>query len=1195
MTSLNLKTALGVGDLNSVIEFVNSQEFNALDENVYFKYIDEIAEMLDDLPSLTREDVSPATSNSGLSQDKNNDDQWYQIHEMRKTVAALLVNVVNNVREPGLWSERASDVGRLLVECLDMHSELPLLSSTLWNIWLADRTHTERALLEFGLMSPVSAIRLASIQELSRWVKEMNGRIAFRKFTFAVVRLLQDSDQAISNAAYALLVQFFSSAKQAAKDDLFNIVQRLQLPQSIVSQLEQGINDGAPKLERPGTPQATVTTPEKAHLPAKEPLVADTNRAPIKESLPPQIPRSRQPSASRATVGAPQVKRTPSPAASAVPAPVSTEPIQAQTVDVPGQYSAPDLLKNPSFDFLKDKQYPMQPVDTPKNPPYSLEQAYTELQPLLRFFNGKETEDNWTMRMNAVKLLRYMVQMASSPPLQQELYVLREAFRIMQRGLGEAVLTMRTVLAAESCQCIKDYAQFLSKSQYFLDLFQPLLDPVVKTAVGVKKITAHAANLTLCAIFYESPVVSPRMFTLIERESKSTKAQARAYSYVWLTVSILLSPSSLTNRRGEIISIVTKAVGDATPTGRTRGRELYWAFSVSFPDAVSEIDRKISPSARRALENNFSAAPSISKKLSPMKSQPTMRQNTMPTVSPIRPNSQPSIHRPVSKDWNASSQKPYNLRLSNSTGSDSMQPMRQRPSVAQKPLKLASTLSPMKSTIAQPDAISPRRVTPKLAIRKTQSKTEDEYMDENAVNPLNLTEEHNADMMDEYQSDRSVEFEDERRNDFYLDDSSSQSGEVVQSLADLSMEEAHISSSDQSSHEESPKQVTERPTFIRPVDEAFFSSSPTPKKNAHESTPLKVSSNVLERNVTPLSHQSQGSIGDSFNTSASDSINSAGSQSHSKITPDSSGASIDGDDSFAQHNSKVGSSPTLPKLPQQQRPKIAPIEQLAHPRISSDDVCPFPESPSMCKAKINSILERIRTFSASAEELAALAVLIAASSIPNHSKSSPLFTAASQWSKSYQYDMELRDSILPYIEKVSANGAVQNTSVGLILLRCLLNTSPDASYKDVYLQPSDCLNCLFSVAQQVAPQSFEIADHLLPDIGQLLLADHRLNADTLVEILCSQFRNDTSSCPKVLAMTLLKRALSTHCALLEESSDSVVQLLLRSLSDDDVTVRKDAYPVLALIHHANSSVSQQASSQMNDGQRYLLNHYLSCV
>lgn len=1192
MTGLNLKNALGAGDLDSVIKYVNSQEFNALDENVYFKYIDEIAEMLDDLPSLAREDVFSSTNNAASSNDANEDQQLYQIHQMRSVVVTLLVNVVNNVREPDLWAERASDVGRLLVESLDMLKELPTLSSTLWNIWLADRAHTERALLEFGLMSPLPTIRLASIQELSRWVKEMNGRIAFRKFTFAVVRLLQDSNEAISRAAYALLVQFFSSAKQAAKDDLFSIVQRLQLPRSIATQLEQGISNGSIEAERSEKPQSITPekiTPEKELPLTRGPLVANDKVPKMRDISPQSIPRSKQSFAPSYARGE---SRTPSPAASK---PVVIEPVEAQKVDIPGQNSTPNVAENPTFDFLKDNQYPMQPVDTPKNPPYSLEQAYTELQPLLRFFNGKETEDNWTMRMNAVKLLRYMVRMASSPPSQQELYILREAFRIMQRGLGETVLTMRTVLAAETCQCIKDFVQLLSKSQHFLDLFQPLLDPIVKTAMGVKKITAHAANLTLCAIFYETSVVSPRMFALIERESKSTKAQARAYSYVWLAVSILLCHSSLTGKRGEIVNMVSKAVGDATPMGRTRGRELYWACSVAFPEIVSEIDRKISPSARRALENNIGAVPSVPKRVSPMKSQPTMRPNTKPIVSPIRPVSQPSIHRSVNRDISSNSQKAYQLRLSQNPGNDMKPPKAQLPTTSQKPLKLSSMSSPMRPRMAQPNTTLPRLASPasKITAQPGQSTKEDEIMDLNATDSVYL--DHSASTEEDYNnSDKSIEFEDEIRSDEYRGDSSSQSGEVVQSMADLSMEEDRVPSDDESPSEESPKNFNERLSFIRQGDGAISSSSPLAKRTIHDSTPLRISTKALEQNDSPIyqSQHSINSINDSFDASnsASDSISTENSHSQSKITPDSSGAS----ENVAENYSKVESSSNLPRL-HQQRPRALPTEQLPQPRISSDDICPFPESPSMCKAKINSILESIRTNAASAEDLAALAVLIAASSVRSQSKNSPLHTAATQWAKSYQYDMELRDSIIPYIENTSSKGNVQNTSVALILLRCLLNTPPDASYKDVYLQPSDCLNCLFRVAQEIAPKSLEVADHLLPDIGQLLLFDHRLADDTLVEILFSQFTGRSSSSQKVLAITILKRALTTHVAILEDASDSVVQLILESLSDDDVSVRKDAYPVLALIHQANSAVSERASSQMNEGQRYLLNHYLNCV
>lgn len=157
-----------------------------------------------------------------------------------RTTSCLVRRVVSQDREDDLVRS-APVVLPILVDSLSTTESETLqkdLEQGIEAMWLVCAEPTEQALREVGLTNRNASVRCATLYLLG----DRLGKFSFRRFTPFVCRLLLDPDATTHNAAYALLVHFFSGAGDKARADLQRYLERLQIPDAIASRLLSKIN-----------------------------------------------------------------------------------------------------------------------------------------------------------------------------------------------------------------------------------------------------------------------------------------------------------------------------------------------------------------------------------------------------------------------------------------------------------------------------------------------------------------------------------------------------------------------------------------------------------------------------------------------------------------------------------------------------------------------------------------------------------------------------------------------------------------------------------------------------------------------------------------------------------------------------------------------------------------------------------------
>lgn len=178
-----------------------------------------------------------------------------------RTVSCLVRRVVSQDREEDLVRS-APVILPILIGSLSFAESNPSQKDVEQGIeamWFVCAEPTEQALREIGLESRSASVRCSTLHLLGDHI----GGFSFRKFTPCVCRLLLDPDTNTHNAAYALLVHFFSGASDKARADLRRYLERLQIPEAISTRILAKVNHVAspePKLPSAGTAERLTTS-----------------------------------------------------------------------------------------------------------------------------------------------------------------------------------------------------------------------------------------------------------------------------------------------------------------------------------------------------------------------------------------------------------------------------------------------------------------------------------------------------------------------------------------------------------------------------------------------------------------------------------------------------------------------------------------------------------------------------------------------------------------------------------------------------------------------------------------------------------------------------------------------------------------------------------------------------------------------
>ncbi|KAF1992443.1 hypothetical protein K402DRAFT_366641 [Aulographum hederae CBS 113979] len=261
-----------------------------------------------------------------------------------------------------------------------------------------------------------------------------------------------------------------------------------------------------------------------------------------------------------------------------------------------------------------------------------LEEIFRDMAP---FFEGKETEQNWSNRDKSVLKLRRLLK-GNAPA---EFHV---PFLVGIKGLMDGILkvanSLRTTMSTNGCQMIRELAGTLG----------PAMDPMseiplqsfIKMTAATKTIASQNGNATVEAMM-SNLSYSARLMQHVWASIQDKNVQTRTYAAGWLKILIKKHPKSQFDHAGGLELLdkcIKKGLADANPKVREGTRATYWTFARSWPEKAEAIMESLDPKSKGLLEKdphnpNASMASSMSSSVGPAG---RLRPGAAPSRSSLR-------------------------------------------------------------------------------------------------------------------------------------------------------------------------------------------------------------------------------------------------------------------------------------------------------------------------------------------------------------------------------------------------------------------------------------------------------------------------------------------------------------------------------------------------------------------------------
>lgn len=199
------------------------------------------------------------------------------------------------------------------------------------------------------------------------------------------------------------------------------------------------------------------------------------------------------------------------------------------------------------------------------------------------YFEGKESEQNWTHREKSVVKFRKITK-GNAPSDFTATYLL--SVKGLLDGILKTVNSLRTTVSTNGCLLVQDIAKAAGPG---LDpMVEILLQSLIKLCGGTKKISAQNGNATVNAILAQVSY-NVRLMQHIWTACQDKNVQPRSFATEWLKTIITIHghhKHTLEHAGGlELIEkCIKKGLMDANPGVRTSMRPTYWAFFRLWPD-----------------------------------------------------------------------------------------------------------------------------------------------------------------------------------------------------------------------------------------------------------------------------------------------------------------------------------------------------------------------------------------------------------------------------------------------------------------------------------------------------------------------------------------------------------------------------------------------------------------------------------
>lgn len=205
-----------------------------------------------------------------------------------------------------------------------------------------------------------------------------------------------------------------------------------------------------------------------------------------------------------------------------------------------------------------------------------------ELHLMAAAFEGRETEQNWSIREKHVNRLRSLLR-------GNAIHEYQSHFIFLLKGLSDGIMksanSLRTTLCLVGCQFIKDAAIIGGP---MMDQFAELwLSNLIKLSSATKKITSQAASATIM-ILLSNVSFQPRLLQQLSAAIADKNPQTRTYAASWLRVLLEAHVDSRnyleqSNSLDVLEKCVKRGLADANPSAREGMRKTLSVYSNIFP------------------------------------------------------------------------------------------------------------------------------------------------------------------------------------------------------------------------------------------------------------------------------------------------------------------------------------------------------------------------------------------------------------------------------------------------------------------------------------------------------------------------------------------------------------------------------------------------------------------------------------
>lgn len=208
------------------------------------------------------------------------------------------------------------------------------------------------------------------------------------------------------------------------------------------------------------------------------------------------------------------------------------------------------------------------------------------LEKIASSFDGKETEQNWKMRQDAIIAMRRFIRGSS---VSQCSLLLKGAKYFIQKGL----VSLRTTLSNNSCQLCKEAGIYLGHA---LDIgtVEFLLAVLIRLCSSRKSLQHQNANVGVIGLLLSSEITL-KIATLVQEAATGKNSQPKVYVGDWIKLLVIKGEYSL-------VGLLTKGISDSQPNVRTSMRSAFLTLERVQPELAYEIKSVLDSATLRALE-----------------------------------------------------------------------------------------------------------------------------------------------------------------------------------------------------------------------------------------------------------------------------------------------------------------------------------------------------------------------------------------------------------------------------------------------------------------------------------------------------------------------------------------------------------------------------------------------------------------